>query len=98
MPDFHKAGQKYEGQVHFLMVNLTDGYQETVESASGFISKQGYGFPVYYDTDVDAAATYGVSAVPVTYFIDQNGYLIAYGQGALSASYLQKGIDLILPK
>ncbi len=97
MPDFQAAYQTYGSDIHFLMVNLTDGYQETVESASGFLADSGYSFPVYYDTDVDAARVYGVSAVPVTYFIDSQGYLIAVGQGALSAENLEKGIGMILP-
>lgn len=95
MPDFDEAYAQYGQDIHFLMVNLTDGYQETVESASSYIADSGYGFPVYYDTDMDAAATYGVSAVPVTYFIDAEGYLVAMGQGALSADRLAQGIAML---
>ena len=78
------------------MVNLTDGAQETIETASGYIADQGYSFPVYYDTDVNAAAVYGVSAVPVTYFIDAEGYLVAWGQGVLTADHLANGIDMLI--
>ena len=98
MPDFQKAYETYGDRVSFVMVNLTDGSGETVKTASDFISSAGYTFPVYYDTLSDAAMTYGVNAVPVTYFIDQNGELIAYGQGALDAWTLQSGIDMILPE
>jgi thiol-disulfide isomerase/thioredoxin len=95
MPDFDAAYQTHGQEVQFLMVNLTDGYQETKESASAFVAGSGYSFPVFYDTDVDAAQVYGISAVPVTYFIDASGYLIAVGQGALSAENLEKGITMI---
>ena len=95
MPDFDEAFAKYGQDIHFLMVNLTDGYQETVETASKFVAENSYRFPVYYDTDVDAASVYGVSAVPVTYFIDASGNLVAMGQGMLSAESLQKGIDML---
>ena len=95
MPDFEAAYRQYGQAVQFLMVNLTDGYQETVDSASGFVAESGYSFPVFYDTDVDAAQVYGISSVPVTYFIDAGGYLIAVGQGALSADNLEKGIGMI---
>ena len=95
MPDLQEAYSRYGQDIHFLMVNLTDGYQETKESASAYITGQGYSFPVFYDTDVDAAATYGVSAVPVTYFIDGEGYLVAMGQGALSAEALARGIAML---
>ena len=95
MPDFDQAYAQYGEDIHFLMVNLTDGYQETVESASSFIGEMGYTFPVYYDRDMDGTAAYGVSSVPVTYFIDAQGYLVAYGRGALTASALNEGIGMI---
>ena len=95
MPDFEEFYKNYGDQVHFVIVNLTDGQQETVESASAFIAEKGYTFPVYYDTDIDAAAKYGVNAVPVSYFIDAEGYFVAWAQGALSADMLQQGMDLL---
>ena len=98
MPDFEEKYQEYGEDVHFLMVNLTDGGQETVESAWSFISSKGYTFPVYYDTEASAAMAYGVRAVPVTYFIDAQGNLVTWGQGAMSGETLQKGIDLLLEK
>ena len=96
MPDFQKYYESHGDKVNFVIVNLTDGQQETVESASAFIAEKGYTFPVYYDTDIDAAAKYGVSAVPVSYFIDAEGYFVAWAQGALSADMLQQGMDLLL--
>ena len=95
MPDFDRAYETHGQDIHFVMVNLTDGYQETVESASSFIQSSGYRFPVYYDTDMDAAASYGVSSVPVTYFIDAEGNLVAMGRGVLSAEALERGIGML---
>lgn len=96
MPDFDEKAKVLEGQVQFLMVNLTDGSQETVQTASAFIAQAGYTFPVFYDTDYAAAYAYGVSSIPATYFIDADGYAIAYARGAISADLLQQGIDMIL--
>ena len=96
MPDFQKFYETHGDKVNFVIVNLTDGQQETVESASAFIAEKGYTFPVYYDTDIEAAMKYGVSAVPVSYFIDAEGYFVAWAQGALSADMLQQGMDLLL--
>ena len=96
MPDFDETYSEYGDQVHFLMVNLTDGSQETVETASAFISEQGYSFPVLFDTDRSGAIAYGVSAVPVTYFIDADGNFAGWHQGVLSGEMLQKGIDLLI--
>ncbi len=96
MPDFEEKFLEYGEEIHFLMVNLTDGSQETVDSAYSFVAGQGYTFPVYYDTALSGAVAYAVSAVPATYFIDENGALVAYGKGAMDAATLQKGIDMLL--
>ena len=98
MPDFNQAYLDYGEQVNFLMINMTDGSRETVDSASAFIAEQGYEFPVFYDTSYDAALTYGAYALPTTYFIDADGYAVAWAQSALSAETLQKGLDMILPQ
>ncbi len=96
MPEFQSFFDTYGDRIHFLVVNLTDGYQETQESASSYITEQGYTFPVYYDTDMSAAMAYGVNAVPVTYFIDEEGCIAAAAQGALNESRFRQGVDLLL--
>ena len=96
MPDIEAAYQTYGEQIHFLIVDLVDGYQETVESGSAYIAEQGYTFPVYYDTDMEGAMNYGVTGIPVTYFIDAEGNFVAYYQSAMSAEILQQGIDMLL--
>ena len=96
MPDFEEFYKTYGEQVHFVIVNLTDGRRETVESASAFIAEKGYTFPVYYDTDIDAARRYGVKTVPASYFIDAEGRFVAWMQGMLSADMLQQGMDMVL--
>lgn len=94
MPHFESAYQDIGNDVHILMVNLTGG-QETVETAHDFIVQNDYHFPVYYDTSYSAAIAYGANAIPVTFFIDAEGYPVAYAQGALSAEMLRTGIDMI---
>ena len=96
MPDFEEAYQQYGEDIHFLMVNVTDGVQETVEKASAFIAEQGFTFPVYYDTDMTAALSYNISGLPVTYLLDAEGGIVAWQQGMLTAATLQSGIDMLL--
>ena len=96
MPDFQEMFDTYGEDIHFLLVNLTDGIRETVEKASGFIADKDYTFPVYYDVNQEAAMSYRISGVPVTYFIDAEGYLVAQGNGALNAEVIQTGIDMLL--
>ncbi len=94
MPDFNKAYHDVP-DVYFLMINVTDGVQETQSSAKNFIEAAGYDFPVFYDTELNAASTYGAYGLPMTIFIDKNGNLVTYANGMLSAENLKKGIDLI---
>lgn len=96
MPDFHEKYLELGEEIHFLMINMTDGSRETVEIASDFIAENGYTFPVLYDTASDAAVTYGVYSLPTTFFIDADGYVIAQAQGAIGTETLQRGIDMIL--
>ena len=95
MPVFHEKYLELGNEIHFLMINTTDGSRETVESASKFIADQEYTFPVFYDTESDAAATYGVYSLPTTFFIDAEGHAIAQATGAINMDTLEKGITMI---
>ena len=95
MPDFNAKYQELDGTVHFLMINMTDGDRETVETASEFIAQQGYVFPVFYDTDSMAAYVYQAYSLPTSFFIDAEGNVIAQATGAIDAETLQRGIDMI---
>ena len=96
MPDIDLAYQKYGEEIHFLLVDLTDGSQETMEKAAAYIDQEGYTFPIYFDLDMEGAYGYSVTGIPVTYFIDEDGNMVAYYQSAMSAEILQKGIDMLL--
>lgn len=96
MPDFQEKYLELGDNVQFLMINMTDGDRETVESASAFIAKKGYTFPVFFDTDLNAANTYGAYSLPMTVLIDAKGNLVTYAIGAISGETLQKGIDRIV--
>lgn len=98
MPAFDALAAEYDDRVAFLMVNLTDGYQETQASAESFIEEQGYTFPVYFDLDADAAATYGVYGIPVTFFIDAQGHAVAQARSAIDEQTLRTGLSMILPE
>ncbi|MBO5166568.1 MAG: TlpA family protein disulfide reductase [Lachnospiraceae bacterium] len=95
MPLFQEMYDTYGEEIAFVVVNLTDGYSETVETAQAYIDEAGYTFPVYFDTDQDAAYTYYVMSIPTTYFIDAEGNMIAYGQGALSEESFKQGLSML---
>ena len=96
MPDFEEAYKELGEDVAFLMVNLTDGYSETVSSAKSFLEGAGYTFPVYFDTLSEGAKTYQVYSIPCTYFLDRNGSLVTRNMGMITGDALRQGIDLIM--
>ncbi len=95
MPAFQQAYEQEDG-VQFLLVNMTGG-RETQADAEALLAEEGYTFPVLFDLDLDAAMTYGVTALPTTYFLDAEGNLVAWAQGAIDAETLQKGLSMIRP-
>lgn len=96
MPGFDNLYQKYGDSIEFIMVNLTDGMQETQEKAESFIHDAGYTFPVYFDSDSNAAYTYGISSIPTTFLINVDGEIEAYAMGAISEEALENALDMIL--
>ena len=94
MPDFNKAFENHP-DIQFMMVNATDGVQETIATAKDFIEKQGFGFDVFFDTDMEAVTNYGVTVYPMTFFIDANGDLVTYANGMIDYATLEKGIEMI---
>lgn len=95
IPDFQAAFENYQGEVEFLMVNMTDGVRETKEIAAAYMEEQGFTLPVYYDTAQEAAYTYGVYSLPTTYFIAPDGEIVAGAQGMIDAETLELGISMI---
>ncbi len=96
MADFNETAARYAGQVQFMMVNLTDGGRETVDTATAFVDGKGYTFPVFFDTRYSASAAYGVTGIPATYFISADGHVLARGSGPLNSAALEQGIGMIM--
>ena len=94
MPDFNTAYEKYP-DVEFLMINATDGYQETMEKAKQYYEDEDFDFNIYFDTNMEAVNNYGLTGFPATFFIDENGYLQASAGGMIDFEMLEKGINII---
>lgn len=95
MPEFDGVYQELGDEVQFMMIDLTDGYRETVETATEYVEEQGYAFPIFFDTQYEAAYQYHVQSIPQTYFIDRDGNLVARAPGAIDEETLRRGIDMI---
>ena len=98
LPDFDRVYDDYGEDVVFMMVNMTDGSRDTVESASAFTADNGYSFPVYYDCDLNAAYTYGASSIPMTVLIGADGNIVGGQVGVLTEEQLRIILDAELAK
>ncbi len=96
LPDFDRVYADYGEDVVFMMINMTDGSRDTVETASAYIADNGFSFPVYYDCDLDAAYTYGVSSIPMTVLIGADGNIVGAQIGVLNEAQLRTVLDSVL--
>ena len=96
LPYFEDLYEKYKDDVTFMMVNMTDGYQEKLEDVKKFMQNNSYTFPVYYDTNYSAANAYRVSSVPMSLFIEANGEIEDTHLGAMSEAVLENYINELL--
>lgn len=94
LPDFDEVYNEIGDEVEFMMVDMIGG-RETQEKGVAHIENEGFTFPVYFDTDQDAAYKYGITSLPTTIFIDADGYIVAGAKGMIDKETLLKGIDMI---
>ena len=95
MPHFNAVYQDQQDEVVFLMVDQVDGQRETKEKGLQYVTEQGFEFPVYFDTKLEAATAYGISSIPTTLFINSEGKIVKGYQGAIDEATLLAGIELI---
>jgi len=96
MPDFNKVYSELGDSVQFMMINAVGARGETKEAGAKYVAKEGFSFPVFFDTDQGAVTVYGIRAFPTSIFIDADGYIAGAVEGAINEASLRRGIDLIL--
>ena len=96
MPHFQEAYEEYGEDVHFLMVNMSEALGDSRANADAFLTEGGYSFPVYYDDNAECAYGYGVSGIPMTFFIDAQGNLVSSKTGMIAKADLERRILTIL--
>ena len=95
MPAFETVFKKEGVEISFIMVNLTDGADETKESAEKYIKENKFTFPIYFDLQAEASDAYSIRYVPTTYFIDREGRIVSTIIGGMNEETLKKNIELI---
>ena len=93
-PYFEALYLEYGDVVQVIKVNLLDGSRETRENVDRFMSDNDYTFPLFFD--VTAAAVFGVSRIPQTFFITEDGIAIATIRGPARMESLRQGVEALL--
>ncbi len=97
LPDFDEAYLAHGNEIDFMMIDLCDGRSETPSTGAAFVEKEGYSFPVYFDTTGSAASVYQAYAIPMTIGVNENGEITAIYNGALSGEQVTALVDSLLP-
>lgn len=95
LSNFNKVYEENTDDIEFMMINLTDGMDETIEVADEYVKDSKISVPVYYDLSYSAAHAYHVETLPLTVFIDENGYISDIHQGSLTKSQIEEYISAI---
>ncbi len=96
MPHIQEAYEQYGEDIGFVLVNLTDGKRDTMDTVKEFVAANGYTFPVYFDTEKKGAYAYGAYSIPLTYFMDAQGAVVSGRLGAMTREDLMEQIQLLL--
>jgi peroxiredoxin len=77
------------------MVNMSTAFGDSRDDVSKVLENGGYTFPVYYDDLTECAYAYGVTGIPMTFFIDKDGNIASAKSGMISVADLDRRIQLI---
>ena len=81
---------KLGGDVNIMMVNVTDGSRETQEGVTTWYEENQIGYPIYFDTTLEAASMFQVQVLPSTFVFDSQGNLVEAFQGSLNAEDMEQ--------
>lgn len=86
MPEYDQMNRELleSGKARLLTINITDGIDETEDSARAFIDKNGYTMTTLLDIDGEAANLYQAYSIPTTVVINREGLVVGYQAGALT--------------
>lgn len=97
MPEFEKVYAELGDKINFLIVDMVDGQMETKADGEKYITDNNFTFPVYYDTDQNAANAYKVTSIPRTLIINKDGYIESLSVGGISEKTLREKISAVYP-
>ena len=99
MPHFVDAFWAYgtDDGVAFIGIDVQDSTQDALDFAETFDIPVDEGFVLVRDRTGSATVAYGVSGLPVTFFIDTEGNVVSRYVGVVNREILDQRIALISP-
>lgn len=96
MPYFETCYLEYGEQVNFMMVNLCAFGNDTKENGKKLVEEGGWTFPVYFDSDGDAAMGYAIRSMPTTIFVSADGELKGRHTGMIPEETLRRTLEAMI--
>lgn len=92
-PVLEAAWRRHRDRVLFLGVNTQDKEADALR----FVAQFGLTFPNVFDPRGRVGVDYGMYGVPETFFIDQEGRVLARHAGAIDQATLEKYLEEAMP-
>jgi len=97
MPHFQTIQDEIEAagsdaDIVILSVNMTDGTYETKDTAHGYVTANGFTFPLLFD-DGSVSSLYEAYYIPETYILDKDGIIIKVIEGSTNLETLNAAVD-----
>lgn len=91
MPEIQAAYEKYKDEgFYVLAVNVS----ESGGTVKSFMDKNGYTFETVLDSEGQAASKYGVYYIPLSVFVNKEGYIVARHQGGMTSGQILEYMKL----
>lgn len=102
MPDVQAIYEEFGDRVRIMAVNAREeqrnanSREEALDNALTYLQENGFRFPLYFDWNLEAYNAMQAPAVPLTVFIDADGYATRWRLGVRSENQLRRDIQEIL--
>lgn len=83
-PHIQSLYETYGESINILMIDVTDGDRDTPEVVEEWIVENGYTYPIYLDTTMEASNACQVYYLPTSFVLDSQGNILASFSGAIS--------------
>jgi cytochrome c biogenesis protein CcmG/thiol:disulfide interchange protein DsbE len=88
-PVLEAGWRRYQDQAVFIGLDM----QDVRTDATDFLDRYGISYPNVKDPADDVAGDYGASGIPETFFIDEDGRVVAHAIGVLDEKLLEAGVQ-----